>query len=200
MVKEPSGFFFSDSSRICCRALAWPQADQTTSLVTSDLDMTYAGNCCQCRFALENRHNPTSSCDPGHEPPMTTLPKCAHCSIFPRSRRSLLATLAGAATALVVPLHHPTVASPGSPDDETFMRIAIEEARQADFPYGAVIVRDGDILARGRNRGRPHRARRNRCDPACLGPARQQGAAGRYALHVRGTVRHVHGRNSVVPF
>ena len=34
------------------------------------------------------------------------------------------------------------------------MRIAIEEARQADFPYGAVIVRDGDILARGRNRGR----------------------------------------------
>jgi hypothetical protein len=51
---------------------------------------------------------------------MTTLPKCAHCSIFPRSRRSLLATLAGAATALVVPLHHPTVASPGSPDDETF--------------------------------------------------------------------------------
>jgi tRNA(adenine34) deaminase len=85
---------------------------------------------------------------------MTTLPKCAHCSIFPRSRRSLLATLAGAATALVVPLHHPTVASPGSPDDETLMRIAIEEARQADFPYGAVIVRDGDILARGRNRGR----------------------------------------------
>jgi tRNA(adenine34) deaminase len=85
---------------------------------------------------------------------MTTLPKCAHCSIFPRSRRSLLATLAAAATALVVPLHHPTVASPGSPDDETFMRIAIEEARQADFPYGAVIVRDGDILARGRNRGR----------------------------------------------
>jgi Cytidine and deoxycytidylate deaminase zinc-binding region len=85
---------------------------------------------------------------------MTTLPKCAHCSIFPRSRRSLLATLAGAATALVVPLHRPTVASPGSPDDEKFMRIAIEEARQADFPYGAVIVRDGDILARGRNRGR----------------------------------------------
>ena len=67
---------------------------------------------------------------------MTTLPKCAHCSIFPRSRRSLLATLAGAATALVVPLHHPTVASPGSPDDEKFMRIAIEEARQRIFRTG----------------------------------------------------------------
>lgn len=132
---------------------------------------------------------------------MTTLPKCAHCSIFPRSRRSLLATLAAAATALVVPLHHPTVASPGSPDDETFMRIAIEEARQADFPYGAAIVRDGDILARGRNRGR------QLDDPAAHGEIdairralAQQGAAGRYALHVRGTVRHVHGRNSVVPF
>jgi tRNA(adenine34) deaminase len=34
------------------------------------------------------------------------------------------------------------------------MRIAIEEARQADFPYGAVIVRDGSIFARGRNRSR----------------------------------------------
>jgi hypothetical protein len=48
----------------------------------------------------------------------------------------LLATLAGAATALVVPLHHPTVASPGSPDDEKFMRIAIEEARQRIFRTG----------------------------------------------------------------
>ena len=37
------------------------------------------------------------------------------------------------------------------------MRIAIEEARQADFPFGAVIVRDGTILARGRNLGRTDR-------------------------------------------
>jgi tRNA(Arg) A34 adenosine deaminase TadA len=34
------------------------------------------------------------------------------------------------------------------------MRIAIEEARRADFPFGAVIVRDGRVLARGRNLGR----------------------------------------------
>ena len=37
------------------------------------------------------------------------------------------------------------------------MRIALEEARQADFPFGAVIVRDGAILARGRNLGRTDR-------------------------------------------
>jgi tRNA(Arg) A34 adenosine deaminase TadA len=34
------------------------------------------------------------------------------------------------------------------------MRIALDEARQADFPFGAVIVRDGQVIARGRNLGR----------------------------------------------
>ena len=34
------------------------------------------------------------------------------------------------------------------------MRMAIEEARLADFPFGAVIVRDGAVIARGRNLGR----------------------------------------------
>src|SRR5262249_58915971 len=38
--------------------------------------------------------------------------------------------------------------------DVTFMRMAIEEARQADFPFGAVIVRDGAVISRGRNLGR----------------------------------------------
>jgi tRNA(Arg) A34 adenosine deaminase TadA len=39
-------------------------------------------------------------------------------------------------------------------DDERFMRIALDEARQGDFPFGAVIVRDGQVLARGRNLGK----------------------------------------------
>ncbi|HMA70222.1 MAG TPA: hypothetical protein VKP67_01830 [Xanthobacteraceae bacterium] len=34
------------------------------------------------------------------------------------------------------------------------MRIALDEARQADFPFGAVIVRDGQVLVRGHNLGR----------------------------------------------
>jgi tRNA(adenine34) deaminase len=39
-------------------------------------------------------------------------------------------------------------------EDVRFMRMAIDEARQGDFPFGAVIVRDGSVIARGRNVGR----------------------------------------------
>ncbi len=37
--------------------------------------------------------------------------------------------------------------------DLRFMRMAIEEARQADYPFGAIITRDDVVLARGRNSG-----------------------------------------------
>ena len=41
-------------------------------------------------------------------------------------------------------------------DDEYFMREAIKEAKKAldigDVPIGAVIVKDGKIIARGHNR------------------------------------------------
>lgn len=40
------------------------------------------------------------------------------------------------------------------PADAHFMRIALEEARRGDFPFGAVIVQNGSELARGRNLGR----------------------------------------------
>jgi tRNA(Arg) A34 adenosine deaminase TadA len=43
------------------------------------------------------------------------------------------------------------------PDDARFMRLAIDEAAKADFPFGAVIVKDGEVLARGRNSGRVDR-------------------------------------------
>ena len=40
--------------------------------------------------------------------------------------------------------------------DETYMRLALELARQAaeegEVPVGAVIVRDGEVIATGRNR------------------------------------------------
>src|SRR5204863_6684327 len=42
----------------------------------------------------------------------------------------------------------------GAAADVRFMRMALEEARQADFPFGAVIVREGAVIARGRNLGR----------------------------------------------
>lgn len=41
---------------------------------------------------------------------------------------------------------------PVLPDDTRFMQLAIDEAAKADFPFGAVIVRDGEVLARGHNR------------------------------------------------
>ena len=82
--------------------------------------------------------------------------ECSGCraALWP-TRRFLIASLACTAAA---PLTAPWLAIPAAAqfatDDERFMRMAIEEARQADFPFGAVIVRDGTVLARGRNIGR----------------------------------------------
>jgi tRNA(Arg) A34 adenosine deaminase TadA len=78
-----------------------------------------------------------------------------HCDFNPtanlHSRRSIITGLASAALLSAGPL----VAAPGeSADDERFMRLALDEARQGDSPYGAVIVRDGQVLARGRNLGK----------------------------------------------
>jgi len=71
------------------------------------------------------------------------------------TRRSIVAGLACAA---VLPAAFgPAAAAPATADDERFMRMAIDEARQADFPFGAVIVRDGAVIARGRNLGRTNR-------------------------------------------
>jgi len=70
---------------------------------------------------------------------------------FP-SRRRVVTALTG--MAVFPAMTGLAAAAPAEPDDERFMRIALEEARRADFPFGAVIVRDGRIIARGRNRGR----------------------------------------------
>jgi tRNA(adenine34) deaminase len=72
-----------------------------------------------------------------------------HAKVLP-NRRSLIAALAWAAAL-------PAVSVAGeatSIQDEQFMRLAIDEARQGDFPFGTVIVHDGSIVARGRNLGR----------------------------------------------
>ena len=74
-----------------------------------------------------------------------------HAGVLP-SRRTFLAGCAGTAClpgTLVV-----AAADRGSVEDERFMRMALDEARQGDFPFGAVIVQDGLVIARGRNLGR----------------------------------------------
>jgi tRNA(adenine34) deaminase len=67
------------------------------------------------------------------------------------TRRDIIAALASTAVLSATPS---ALATEVSAEDEKFMHLAIEEARQGDFPFGAVIVRDGQVLARGRNLGR----------------------------------------------
>src|SRR5712672_4619076 len=82
---------------------------------------------------------------------MSLIPTCPHGAVSHPSRRSVLTALAAVAVAPAAVL---PAAAASNADDERFMRIAIAEARRADFPFGAVIVRDGKLLARGRNLGR----------------------------------------------
>jgi tRNA(Arg) A34 adenosine deaminase TadA len=63
------------------------------------------------------------------------------------------AVITAAACAAVLPVALPVVASAATAEDEQFMRMAIEEARRGDYPFGTVIVRDGQVIARGRNLG-----------------------------------------------
>ncbi|MFN3351024.1 nucleoside deaminase [Pseudorhodoplanes sp.] len=71
------------------------------------------------------------------------------------SRRFVLAGLAAAA--LMPSSGFAADAALPDAQDERFMRMAIDEARRADFPFGAVIVRNGKVIARGRNLGRTER-------------------------------------------
>jgi tRNA(Arg) A34 adenosine deaminase TadA len=63
----------------------------------------------------------------------------------------------GALVAAALPVAAPALArgieTPATEADIGFMRLALEEAAHGDDPYyfGAVIVRDGEVLARGRN-------------------------------------------------
>jgi len=67
------------------------------------------------------------------------------------SRRGIVVALGAAAVVTAAP---PVAVADASPEDERFMRMALDEARQGDYAFGAVIIRDGQILARGRNLGR----------------------------------------------
>ncbi|HXX52452.1 MAG TPA: nucleoside deaminase [Xanthobacteraceae bacterium] len=67
------------------------------------------------------------------------------------SRRGIVIALASSA---MLGVDAPPAAAYVPADDERFMRLALDEARQGDYPFGAVIVRDGEVIARGRNLGK----------------------------------------------
>jgi tRNA(Arg) A34 adenosine deaminase TadA len=70
------------------------------------------------------------------------------------SRRHLVAGALGAiALPATIPAFARGIDGPATKQDVAFMRIALEEAALGDFPFRAVIVRDGGVLARGRNLG-----------------------------------------------
>ncbi len=78
-----------------------------------------------------------------------------HCDCTPATRlhnRRGVITGALAAAAMPTAVRVAAAATGATADDERFMRLAIDEARQADFPFGAVIVRDGAVIARAQSR------------------------------------------------
>lgn len=71
------------------------------------------------------------------------------------NRRDALAALVcvgfvGAVSA-VAPASAEAALAPRQSQDEGFMRLALAEAAKGDFPFGAVIARDGKVVATGHN-------------------------------------------------
>ena len=77
-----------------------------------------------------------------------------HATVQPpglHSRRSIVVALASTAAASSGPV---LAKSEASPEDERFMRMALDEARQGDYAFGCVITRAAEVIARGRNLGK----------------------------------------------
>jgi tRNA(adenine34) deaminase len=94
------------------------------------------------------------------------------------NRRHLVAGALGAiALQTAIPAFARGIEAPATKEDVAFMRIALEEAALGDYPFGAVIARNGEVLARGRNLGIQEQ------DPTAHGEMVAQGAAEAWRLH-----------------
>jgi tRNA(adenine34) deaminase len=74
----------------------------------------------------------------------------------PLDRRAALAGLACVglgATLATATARAEAILAPARARDEAFMRLALAEAAKGDFPFGAVIVREGEVVATGHNKG-----------------------------------------------
>ncbi len=87
-----------------------------------------------------------------------TFCRCGSRHGFGLSRRGLVALLgsgfAGAFASAPENASAGATLTPPLPEDERFMRIALDEAAKGDFPFGAAIVREGEVIATGRNLGK----------------------------------------------
>jgi tRNA(adenine34) deaminase len=69
------------------------------------------------------------------------------------SRRGVVVALA---STTMLCAESPVAVAFAPAEDQAFMRLALDEARRGDYPFGAVIVRDDKVIARGRNLGKVH--------------------------------------------
>jgi tRNA(adenine34) deaminase len=69
------------------------------------------------------------------------------------SRRGVVVGLASTTVLCAEP---PVAIAFAPAEDQAFMRLALDEARRGDYPFGAVIVRANKVIARGRNLGKVH--------------------------------------------
>jgi len=110
----------------------------------------------------------------------------------PVGRREVLCAALGAAGVLTAAPRAAVALArkmPPQPEDERFMRLALEEAAKGDFPFGAVIVRAGEVLAKGRNLGKTNN------DPTAHGEmvAIRDFVAKRPAVELAGTALYTSG-------
>jgi tRNA(adenine34) deaminase len=110
----------------------------------------------------------------------------------PIGRREVLCAALGAAGVLAAAPRASVAEArkmPPQPEDERFMRLALEEAAKGDFPFGAVIVRAGEVLAKGRNLGKTNN------DPTAHGEmvAIREFVATRPAAELAGTALYTSG-------
>jgi tRNA(adenine34) deaminase len=75
------------------------------------------------------------------------------------NRRLMLAGSLGVVALPAMPLRAEAraIEQPASQEDERLMRLALAEAARGDYPFGAVITRDRNVLAKGRNLGKQER-------------------------------------------
>lgn len=80
--------------------------------------------------------------------------RCRQRNLPPIGRRAALSVALGAAGAFASLKRYALAAAKEMAPlsgDEAFMREALAEAARGDFPFGAVIVRAGEVAAKGRN-------------------------------------------------